>query len=60
MKKSIKKVSQISIPADALVDNLIPSSLAELYGLKLCTAIFAGVDDCPCFSALYYYNPYWL
>ena len=32
--------------------------LAELYVLKMSTRISAGVDDFPCFTTFYYYDPY--
>ena len=28
------------------------------WGIKLSTKIFAGVDDCPCFTTFYCYDPY--
>jgi len=53
------KQGQSSTSADILVDNLIPNLVHQLnYRIKMSTRIFAGVDNCPCFSTFYCYDPY--
>ena len=46
----------------ALVSSLIlcqKVSKLVIIGIKLSTRICAGVDDCPCFTTFYCYDPYW-
>jgi len=53
------KLYQSSTPVDIPVDIFKFSPSAELYGLKMSTGISTGVDDWPCLTTFYCYDPYW-
>ena len=55
-----KSQGQSSTLADILVYILINPSNGLNLGIKLSATISASVDDYPCFSTFYYYDPYWL
>ena len=53
------KESQSSTPADIPVDILNLYNSANGQGLKISAGISAGIDDWPCFTTFYCYDPYW-